>query len=111
MGQQQKLGKGPSGTDRHIFEETGRKKKSIDKQYLMYLFKKYLLQSSTLSLKLAYIHLLQRKFKVTQKRDVTKSVFGIFFFKLLYTTECQSFTSFQHYRKYFKSLTVSQQDY
>lgn len=29
MGQQEKLGKGPSGRDRHIFEETGKEKKKV----------------------------------------------------------------------------------
>lgn len=40
MGQQEKLGKGPSGRDRHIFEETGKekKKKCIDKHNFKYLF-------------------------------------------------------------------------
>lgn len=44
MGQQEKLGKGPSGKDRHIFEETRReKKKSIDKENFISLFQKYLI--------------------------------------------------------------------
>lgn len=38
MGQQEKPRKGPDEKDQHIFEETGREKKNIDKLKFKYLF-------------------------------------------------------------------------